>query len=129
MAPVGSFRFGGFYDGQRRGFTTGMRVRYNERLAATISGSRDEVDVAGGSFNTNLVSLRVDSSFSTRMFLNAFVQYNSVTRQVISNIRYDFIHHPLSNLFVVYNETRSTGGMTTPPSRAVVVKLTQLLSF
>jgi hypothetical protein len=31
-----------------------------------------------------------------------------VTRQVSTNVRYDFIHHPLSNLFVVYNDTRST---------------------
>ncbi len=63
------------------------------------------------------------------MFLNAFVQYNSVTRQVISNVRYDFIHHPLSNLVLVYNETRSTGDNLLPPSRALIVKLTQLFSF
>ena len=80
-------------------------------------------------FDTTLVSLRVDGSFSTRMFLNAFVQYNSVTKQVLTNVRYDFIHHPLSDLYVVFNETRSTGGGSLPPSRSLVVKLTHLFSF
>ena len=51
--------------------------------------------MASAAFDTTLMSLRVDGSLSTRMFLNAYVQYNGVTRQVFSNIRYDFIHHPL----------------------------------
>jgi hypothetical protein len=67
------------------------------------------------------------------MFLNAFMQYNSVTRQLVSNIRYQFIHHPLSDLFLVYNDTRfrDTGplGLRQPSSRSVILKLTHLLSF
>jgi hypothetical protein len=62
------------------------------------------------------------------MFLNAFVQYNGLTRDVSSNVRFDFIHHPLSDLFVVYNETRPfDDGVLS--SRSVAVKLTHLLSF
>jgi hypothetical protein len=75
------------------------------------------------------MSLRVDGSFSTRMFVNAYIQYNSLTRQVFTNLRYDFIHHPLSDIFIVFNETRSTGGNRTPASRALVLKVTHLLSF
>ena len=67
-------------------------------------------------------------SVSTRMFLNAFIQYNSVTNQVLSNIRYNFIHRPLSDLFIVYNETTPTVDGR-PPARALTVKFTQLFSF
>jgi hypothetical protein len=42
-------------------------------------------------------------------------------------VRFDFIHHPLSDLFVVYNETRPAGSATAVSVR--VVKLTHLLSF
>ena len=111
------------------GTTAGVRVRYSAKLATTMSVSRDWIDAGGTSFDTTLVSLRIDGSFSTRMFLNAFIQYNSVTRQVSSNLRYDLIHHPLSNLFIVYNDTRATSGSTQPPSRALIVKFTQLFSF
>ena len=106
----------------------------NEKLATTLSVTRDMIELPGGtSFNTNLSSLRVDASFSTRMFLNAFLQYNSVTRQFASNIRYDFIHHPLSDVFIVYNDSRfidiSQPTAAQVPNRALVLKVTHLLSF
>jgi hypothetical protein len=98
-----------------------------------VSFTRDNIDLPGTSFSTNLLSLRADSSFTTRMFLNAFIQYNSVTRQLASNIRYQFIHHPLSDFFLVYNDTRfgANGGLATsqPPTRALILKMTHLVSF
>jgi len=129
LAPIVGLRGGGYFDGDRVGATGGARFRYSAKLATTVSVSRDWIDAGGASFDTTLVSLRIDGSFSTRMFLNAFIQYNSVTRQVSSNVRYDFIHHPLSNLFIVYNDTRATSGNTQPPSRALIVKFTRLFSF
>jgi hypothetical protein len=128
LSWTGGVRTGGFWHGSRDGVSGGVRVRMNEKVAASATMSRDLVKLAGQSFTTDLLQLRLDTSFSTRMFLNAFVQYNGVTRDVSSNVRFDFIHHPLSDLFVVYNETRPTGtGL--PPSRSLTVKLTHLLSF
>ena len=134
LAFTGEYRFGEYYNGTRTGLTAGGRVRFSTRLATTVSVSRDVINLpAGVTFNTNLASVRVDASFSTRMFLNAFIQYNSVTRQLASNIRYQFIHHPLSDVFLVYNDTRfrDTGpfGAAQPASRAVILKVTHLLSF
>ena len=112
-----------------------MRVRASEKLATTVSFSRDTIDLPGGiSFHTDLASLRVDASFSTRMFLNAYVQYNSVTRQWLSNVRFDFIHHPLSDIYIVYNDTRYQNGLEPlrggpVPTRALILKVTHLLSF
>jgi hypothetical protein len=133
VAFTGEYRSGGYYDGTRTGFTAGGRLRVSSRLATTVSVARDRIELPGGvDFATTLASLRVDTSFSTRMFLNAFIQYNSVTRQVVSNIRYQFIHHPLSDLFIVYNDTRfgmRSAAVAPPPSRALTVKMTHLLSF
>ena len=128
LAPTADYRFGEYYNGTRRGYTAGARVRVNSNLATTLSVSRDMVDLPGTSFQTTLATLRVDTSFSTRMFLNAFIQYNSVTHQVLSNIRYDFIHHPLSDIFITYNETRDQDGIQVP-SRQLALKVTHLLSF
>jgi hypothetical protein len=129
VAPVAGVRSGGYYDGTRTGATGGFRARFSPKLAATVSVSRDWIEAGGATFDTTVSALRIDGSFSTRMFLNAFVQYNSVTRQVSSNIRYDFIHHPLSDLFVVYNDTRGAFGGLARPSRSLTVKLTHLFSF
>ena len=100
-------------------FALGMIARYGPSLLR-----RALLDDA----SAVTVSLRVDGSFSTRMFVNAFIQYNSVTHQVLSNIRYDFIHHPLSDVFVTYNDTRDIDGAL-QSSKQLVFKITHLLSF
>lgn len=129
VALTGGYRFGGYFGGERTGFTGGVRLRVNAHLATSVSMSRDVVNVAGASFNTNLMSVRIDSAFSTRMFLNAFVQYNSVSNQVLTNIRYNFIHRPLSDVFLVYTDGRSTLPGDAPTSRSLVLKVTRLFSL
>lgn len=54
--------------------------------------------------------------------------FNADTHQLSSNIRFDLIHHPLSDLYLVYNDTRDTitGRVR---ERAFIVKLTNLFSF
>jgi hypothetical protein len=134
LSFAGVWRFGEYYSGRRDGVTAGGRLRINERVASTVSVARDTVALPEGiSYHTTLASVRLDASFSTRMFLNGFAQYNNVTRQISSNIRFDFIHHPLSDIYVVVNDTRFIDAerpVAAPPAtRAVVVKMTHLFSF
>ena len=61
------------------------------------------------------------------MFLNALVQYNSDARQWSSNVRFNVIHHPLSDFFFVYNERRNilSGDLL---DRSLIAKITYLSS-
>ena len=64
------------------------------------------------------------------MFLDSLLQYNSDTRQFLANVRFNLIHRPLSDLFVVYNEGQQAGGFfdwIRPQSRSLVVKFTKQL--
>jgi len=58
------------------------------------------------------------------MFLNAFVQDNGEADTWLSNVRYDLIHR-LSDIYVVWNETRSPG----ITRRALMLEYTQLIAF
>lgn len=134
FAPNAAVRSGEFYDGTRDGVSVGGRVRMNQYLATTVAWSKDRVTLVDGTrFSTGLASLRVDASFSTRMFLNAFVQYNSVTHQLASNVRFNLIHHPLSDVFLVYNDARFVDlerpTATQIPTRALILKVTHLFAF
>jgi hypothetical protein len=60
------------------------------------------------------------------MFLNAFVQYNGQSDSWLTNIRYNVIHRPLSDIYVVWNETRLPGEL---PRRALMLKYTHLVAF
>ena len=70
---------------------------------------------------------RVNYNFNTKMFVNALLQYNTDNRQWSSNIRFNLIHRPLSDLFLVYNERRDERTNTT--DRAFVAKMTYLMAF
>jgi hypothetical protein len=133
FAPGFQFRGGEFYNGSRTGFSLGGRMRLSEKLATSLTYSRDVVTLPATRFTTGLAVARIDASFSTRMFLSAFIQYNSVTRQLASNIRYHFIHRPLSDLFLVYNDTHfidiSRPTAQQLPARALTLKYTHLFSF
>jgi hypothetical protein len=118
---------GEFWSGQISGLNTSARVRISERLAASVSSSRDRITLPEGQFLTNVARLRVDYSFSTQMFVGAFIQYNSSGGVWTSNVRFNLIHRPLSDVYVVLNG--SGGGQNGSRSRAVIVKYTHLVAF
>ena len=62
------------------------------------------------------------------VFVKAFVQYNSESDQWSSNIRFNVIHRPLSDLFVVYNDRRDAAAGGGVLDRAMIVKLTYMIA-
>ena len=84
-----------------------------------------------------LATSRVTHTFTPRMFLSGLVQFNSVSRQLGTNVRFRWEYQPGSELFVVYNDQRDTmlRGASTPGSRfmlenrSFIVKLTRLFRF
>jgi len=119
---------GNFYDGHRRGYTVGPSFRVNEHFNASLSLQVNDIDLPNGSFVSKLVTSRVNYNFNTKMFVNALLQYNTDSGQWSSNLRFNIIHRPLSDFFLVYNERRDerTGDLV---NRAVVAKMTYLMAF
>ena len=120
-------RLGEFFDGHKKSYTVGFGFQPGYQFGADISWSRDDVDLPSGDFTTDLVRARLDYSFSTRMFLNALIQYNSTLKEISSNIRFNWIYKPLSDFFLVYNERRASTGEVR--ERALIAKLTYLFDF
>lgn len=63
------------------------------------------------------------------MFLDALTQYDAAIKQFNANIRFNLIHHPLSDLFIVFNEQRFTTPDAPMAGRSIVVKFTQMIAF
>jgi hypothetical protein len=94
---------GEFWSGHQRTFGGSIRYRFSAFLAASATLSRSDIDLPDGSFTGDLVGFRLDWSFNPRMFLNAFVQYNGEADTWLSNVRFNLIHRPLSDIYVVWN--------------------------
>ena len=98
-------------------------------LKVKMSWNRNTVKLPQGPFKTDLVGVRMDFAFSPKMFLVSFIQYNTDARIVTTNVRFRFIHHPLSDVFIVLNEQRILSPLALATGRSLVVKVTQMVSF
>ena len=125
----GEFRTGtgGFYDGDKNSYTAEVSFQPSYQFGAEVSWTHDDITLPSGDFTTTLTTTRLRYSFTTTMFLNALIQYNSTLREISSNIRFNFIYKPLSDFFLVYNERRTTTGEVV--ERALIAKLTYLFDF
>ncbi len=123
---------GGFWTGTQRATKLGVIVRPSYHLSFDAAVQRNDIDLPFPmhAFVTNLVTSRVNYAFNTRTFLDTLLQYNTDLRQFSANIRFDLIHRPLSDLFVVFKEQRLTDARTPiAPGRGLILKYTHLLSF
>jgi hypothetical protein len=119
---------GDFYDGHKQSYGAGAAVRLGGRLNASIGESRNQIQLRAGRYTTDLITARVEYGFSTIAFANALLQYNTDAREWNSNLRFNLIHHHLSDFFLVFNERRdsTTGGLL---DRALVAKMTYMVAF
>jgi hypothetical protein len=122
------YSIGDFYDGYRRGYSVGSTVRANQHFNVSANVQYNDIELPQGAFTTTLITGRVNYFLNTKVFLNALLQYNTDARQWSSNVRFNVIHRPLSDIFLVYNERRNsqTGEMI---DRAIVAKMTYLIAF
>jgi hypothetical protein len=123
-----NFRQGEFWIGTRKSVGGELTLRPDYHWQVDTTFSRDDIEVPAGSFPTTLVGLKILYAHSSRSFLNAFLQSNAERNQFSTNVRLKIIHHPLSEIFIVFNERRDTvpGEVV---DRGVVFKFTNLFSF
>jgi hypothetical protein len=116
---------GSFWTGTRRHGKLAVRWRLNAHVAATAEYDREHIALASGAFLDDVAAFRLDWSLSTRMFVNAFVQYNGSRDAWLSNVRFNLIHRPLSDVFLVWNEEWGGGSS----SRGVILKYTYAIGL
>jgi hypothetical protein len=123
---------GGFWSGTQQSLKLGVIYRPSYHLTFDTALQRNDIDLPlpMHPFVTNLVTSRIGYAFSTRTFLDTLLQYNTDLKQVSANVRFDLIHRPLSDLFVVYNEQQLTDQpVPVNTGRGLIVKYTHMLAF
>jgi len=129
---------GGYYDGSRRSVQTGAVWQPGFRWLVDLSAEHNQVRVpaidqdgvsAGmARFSADVMALRLGYAHSRRLFGRAAVQYNGATNQLVTNVRLNLVHAPLSDLFLVFAERRDLDSGSVM-ERGFTAKVTRLLSF
>ena len=125
---------GAFFSGRKTELAvTRGRTQLSRRVSTEPTYAFSLVDLREGRFTTHLAGARVTFTVTPQMFTSALIQYNTSNSTAAANVRFRWEYQPGSELFVVYNEQRST--LLPQPhlepfrNRAVVVKLTRLFRF
>jgi hypothetical protein len=123
----GNAQYQSIYDGHITTIGGSLTLTPTANLAASVGYIHNRVDVPAGAFNADIGSLRLTLAFTTQLTVNALLQYNGRDDELSSNIRFNFIHTPGSDLFVVFNEQRGTPeSLWDLHTRSAVAKVTYL---
>ena len=119
--------FQNIYDGRVSTISGDLNFNPTANLAVTLGFTHNKVSVPAGELAADLARVRLGYSFSTKVTFNALVQYNDQDDELSANFRFNFIHRPGSDLFIVISEERgSATSIWDVNTRAAVVKLTYL---
>ena len=119
---------GGFFDGVRRSARADVLWRVDYHLSLNLFAEHNRITRAGDAFDADLFGFRFRYAFSTKLFTSAFVQYNRATEEMVTNVRVNFIHAPLSDVFLVLSERRDVRANAVL-ERALTLKVTKLFAF
>ena len=123
-----SISHGGYFDGTRTSYGVGGVWHPSPHLALEVTMTRNEITLPTGDLVADLAGLELSLYPTTDLLMTAFVQYNGLTDEIVSNLRLRFIHAPLSDLYVVFSERRDARGEF-DPQQSVALKVTRLLAF
>jgi len=122
---------GGLWSGTQETVQTSVTLRPSYQFKGTVGVQRTaaELDLPDADFVKTFWTGRMSYSFSRDMFIDALVQYDPATDLFNSNVRFNFIHHPLSDIYIVWNEQRFFTGDDVIPGRSLTLKVTQMVAF
>jgi hypothetical protein len=122
---------GGLWSGSQRTVQTTLTAKPSYSFEASLGVQRTaaELNLPRADFVKTFWTGKGSYSFTRNMFVDALVQYDPVTDRLNSNVRFNFIHHPLSDLYLVWNEQRFFTGEDVAPGRSLTLKVTQMVAF
>lgn len=119
-----SASYGGFYNGNLLSMnaTVNYRVQPYGSLAIVAGFNRVNLPLPYNSADLILVGPRLDITFTDKLFLTTFVQYNNQIDNINLNMRFQWRYAPVSDLFIVYTDNYLPSPFSTK-NRALVAKL------
>jgi hypothetical protein len=116
-------RYGGFFNGTRLSLNGELnyRVQPYGSLAVMASYHRISLPEPYNSAELVLIGPRLDITFTDKLFLTTFAQYNNQIDNFNVNIRFQWRFAPVSDFYIVYTENAYPGDFKTK-NRGIVAK-------
>jgi hypothetical protein len=117
---------GGSFGGTRYLNSGTLGLRLGDRFNSEYSLAVNDVRLPGGEFIASIFGARLSYSFTPRIILQSFIQYNSEAELWSFNIRFNVLEQANTGLFVVYNDVYTEGNVR---NRGFTVKYTHVFDL
>lgn len=126
----GKATIGGFYNGERTNVSGQFNYRYQPiaTIAFRFDYNKIDLPLPYNSAEFWLLGPRIDLTFTDKLFLTTFVQYNEQADNMNINARFQWRYKPASDLFIVYTDNYFPDGSGVK-NRALVMKLNYWLNI
>ena len=118
------FSYGGFYNGKRENLQTGIGYRFQPFGSISLEMDYNRLTFEKESNNSTilLIGPKFDITFTNKIFLTTWVQYNNQINNTNINTRFQWRFAPVSDLFIVYTDNYFTDTFKVK-NRALVLKI------
>lgn len=115
--------YGSYFSGEKLSYSAELFLRIQPYAILSVNYTHDEIKMPylKSPVSLDLLSPRVELSFSRSLFFTTFVQYNSQIKNVNINCRLQWRFNPMSDLFIVYSDNYVSSDFA-EKNRAVVLK-------
>ena len=117
---------GGYFSGSRSAHSGTIGFRVGDRFNSEYTFNHNDIHLMERNFATDVFGARLSYSFTPRMTLQSFFQYNSAADIVSANIRFNLLEQANTGLFVVYNEIWDSGNVL---NRSFTIKYTHIINI
>jgi hypothetical protein len=116
---------GEYFNGERLFVNTNLNYRFQPFGNISLFAEYNKIDMPEPYNDARLwlVGPKIDISFTDKLFLSTFVQYNSQIENVNINTRFQWRFKPVSDLFVVYTDNYHSDNFQIK-NRALILKFT-----
>lgn len=127
---TGQTTYGGFYNGTNWNVRGELSARYQPYGNIALRVDYNDVRLAEGygAEKLFLIGPRLDLTFTDKIFLTTFYQYNNLLDNMNLNVRFQWRYQPASDFFIVYTENYLPETLASK-NRALVFKFTYWLNL
>ena len=99
-----NIRYGGYYNGKKLSINGNLNYRFQPYVNLSINTTYDKIDLPDPFKDVDFVLFgpSLDLTFTNKLFITTFIQYNDQTDNINVNLRFQWRFAPVSDLFIVY---------------------------
>lgn len=106
FVPEAEVEWGGFYSGHNTAINLSAAWRASPHLLLEGNYELNRISLREGEFSTHLWRTRISVPFTPSITTDAFLQWNSLDEELITQLRFHLLYGRDSNLFVVLTDLR-----------------------